>query len=139
MILKAQLFLLGMMVGLVDSNTANFTLLAVIAATTFGSAVLKVWTDSKQAKKLDNLQVTANNTHKLVNSESEKQLAINVVTLKALAIALDRIAETSKTDADRAAAAAAHVAVKSAEGMLVNHQIAQAGVDAVEQHRREQN
>lgn len=106
------------MVGLVDANTANFTLLAVIAVTTFGSAVLKVWTDGKQAKKLDNLKVTTDNTHELVNSESEKQRAVNVVTLKALAIALDRIADTSKSDADKAASTAAHAAVKAAEGML---------------------
>lgn len=139
MILKFQLFALGiltaMSVGL-DANTANFTLLAVIALTTFGSAVIKLRSDSRQEKKLAVLQTTADKTHSLVNSDSEKHMAIHIVTLKALAGALDTIASNSKKKVDAAAAKAAHNAIKVAEKALTDHQIAQAGVDGAEKERR---
>ena|ERR1700733_13271522 len=125
-------------------NTTELFLLAIAAFSGMLGAVLKLFSDSRERqdridrdKKLTQLQNTADNTHKLVNSESEKQLQVNITTLKALAIAMDRIAHQSGDGADSAAAKAAHSAVEAAESVLVDHRIAQAGVDGAEQQRRE--
>jgi hypothetical protein len=148
MILKGQLFLLGMMVTLVlpgvDSNTANFTLLCVTAVASLGGGWLKLVSDSRerrykieQDRKLVTLQATADNTHKLVNSDSEKQMALTVLALRGWLVAVERTASESKLATDIAAADAAKAALHNAEKLLADHKLAQAGVDAVEQHIRE--
>jgi hypothetical protein len=64
-------------------------------------------------------------------------MALTVLALRGWLVAVERTASESKLATDIAAAAAAKAALQNAEKLLADHKLAQAGVDAVEQHIRE--
>jgi hypothetical protein len=91
----------------------------------------------KQNATLRSIKITGEKTHTLSNSNMEGVLKTVVVFARQTAIALHRVADVSKADADIVAAATADTALVEAEKVLAAHIAQQKIVDAEDLYRKE--
>lgn len=107
---------------------AQLILISGVAFSTFGTAIITVYSQAK----LNKINRTVAATHVLSNSAMGAQLQAKVDILMQLAVMSHRLADYTKQPEAEAAAVASDLNVLTAKAELQEHLIRQAKVDAVE-------